>query len=31
MVHEDAALLDRRVTQVTPVALFSRRLQALPE
>ena len=27
MVNEEAALLDRRVTQVTPAALFSRRLQ----
>jgi len=28
MVIEDAALLNRPVTQVTPAALFSRRLQA---
>ena len=27
MVHEDAALLNRRVTHMTPAALFSRRLQ----
>jgi hypothetical protein len=26
MVNEEAALLDRRVTQVTPAALFNRRL-----
>jgi hypothetical protein len=26
MVHEDAALLNRRVTHMTPAALFSRRL-----
>jgi hypothetical protein len=28
MVNEDAALLNRRVTHMTPAALFSRRLQA---
>jgi hypothetical protein len=28
MVIEDAALLNRRVTLMTPAALFSRRLQA---
>jgi hypothetical protein len=27
MVNEDAALLNRRVTHMTPAALFSRRLQ----
>ena len=26
MVNEDAAILDRRVTQVTPAAFFNRRL-----
>jgi hypothetical protein len=26
MVNEDAALLNRRVTHMTPAALFSRRL-----
>jgi hypothetical protein len=29
MVNEDAALLNRRVTHMTPAALFSRRLQLL--
>jgi hypothetical protein len=28
MVNEDAALLNRRVTHMTPAALFSRRLHA---
>jgi hypothetical protein len=31
MVNEDAALLNRRVTHMTPAALFSRRLQASRE
>ena len=30
MVNEDAALLNRRVTHMTPAALFSRRLQRRP-
>ena len=30
MVNEDAALLNRRVTHMTPAALFSRRLQDVP-
>jgi hypothetical protein len=30
MVNEEAALLDRRVTQVAPAALFSRRLRPTP-
>jgi hypothetical protein len=29
MVNEDAALLNRRVTHMTPAALFSRRLQSI--
>ena len=29
MVNEDAALLNRRVTHMTPAALFSRRLQKI--
>jgi DNA-binding XRE family transcriptional regulator len=29
MVNEDAALLNRRVTHMTPAALFSRRLQGM--
>jgi len=29
MVNEDAALLNRRVTHMTPAALFSRRLQPM--
>jgi hypothetical protein len=31
MVNEDAALLNRRVTHMTPAALFSRRLQVAIE
>jgi hypothetical protein len=30
MVIEDAALLNRRVTHMTPAALFSRRLHSEP-
>ena len=30
MVNEDAALLNRRVTHMTPAALFSRRLHMKP-
>jgi hypothetical protein len=30
MVNEDAALLNRRVTHMTPAALFSRRLHFAP-
>jgi hypothetical protein len=30
MVNEDAALLDRRVTHMTPASLFFRRLQLEP-
>jgi hypothetical protein len=29
MVNEDAALLNRRVTHMTPAALFNRRLQGV--
>jgi hypothetical protein len=29
MVNEDAALLNRRVTHMTPAALFSRRLHSI--